>query len=232
MQDETNRVVKKKNNNLLIIVISLVIIIGIICFLIFNNKSSDSDLSPKNGNLTDVNYTITKEEAEMFLNDIVPDSVEPNILGNIKGNEDIFVRCIQYLVYNKKYVTKDENVYTFKQEDINNLARRYFMVDNFDYVQSRETIQVKYDSTNKTVIVTMLFSIFNENLKLKKSKEINEFKFDNGIANVKYKVKTNYSEPLKYPNGETVTEETVDYNIKLIKVNDELRIKEISSEDI
>lgn len=202
-----------------------------------NKESNNNENNTENNNVepiepdipVEIDYNITKEEAEEFLNELAPDSIHQNLL--IAGDDEmIFYRCLQYFTLSEKYVSKNDNVYVFNQSDFKDLARKYYMNDDFDYVKGREGIIVKYDESNKTITATINIGLFGTAPEFKKTKSITEFNFENNIADLVYNINNTYIEPIEDSNGNTIVENNINYHIKLAKVNNEIRIKEISNQ--
>lgn len=226
-----NEIAKKKLNFGLIIIIVSFLFIGIGCTLFIvnslNNKPDNKEtIKPDDsGKIIDKN-TITKEEAEKFLNELVPDNYFQDLLFE-KDEKRTFYHCVQYLAFKNKY-TKNEYTYTFKESDIKEAARKYFESENFDY--SIDGLEVTYDESNKTVNVVAIFGLINDNgPTFTKEKSIKDFKYENGVAEVNYYVKIIYDKAESLdPNVDPLAFYEKNYKIHIIKVNDELRIKNVS----
>ncbi len=175
-----------------------------------------------------VDYTITKEEVETFINDIVPSTYREDILlDNPSDNNTLFIRCLKYLVFNEKY-TKDGETFIFNISDFKDTARKYFMKEDFELPENVEGTQITIDNEAQTAKMLINFGLSDPGPEFTKEKGLTDFSFENGVADVKYVTKVVNTIPLN-ENGETKTEENINtYQIKLIKVNDELRIKELS----
>ena len=223
--------VKEKNINkyFIIILLLLILILGLVGYIIYdkvNNKDKTLEIveEKEEENKPSINNTITKEEAENFLNELVSDSVSVDLLIS-NTDEEIFLNSIRYLTLKDKY-TKNDNYFIFNQNDIIDLARKYYMKDNFDYIYSDNSFE--YDSTNKTYRSLLNFGLFSPGPSFDKNRIIENFSYEADVATVTYQVKVTYD------TSQLVTLEDAvnikNYNIKLVRVNNELRIQSITLE--
>ena len=222
----------KKKNFIIIIILLVVVNLGLVGYIVYDKFNEKKEESSENTekleeiekdnkeNNEEVNSVITKEEAENFLNELVSDSVTVDLLIS-NTDEEVFMNSIRYLSLKEKY-TKNGNDFIFKQSDIVDLARKYYMKDNFDYIYNNTNFFV-YDSTNKTYQSGLNFGLFSSSPSFEKTKTIENFSYESGVASLTYNVKVTYDASLVADNVSIRN-----YHIKLIKVNEELRIKSIS----
>ena len=222
-----------KENNInkyfIIILLLVILILGLIGYIVYDkvimNKDETLEIVDKTKeNKEEIKTVITKEEAENFLNELVSDSVSVDLLIS-NTDEEIFLNSIRYLTLKDKY-TKNDNYFIFNQNDIIDLARKYYMKDNFDYIHSDNSFE--YDSTNKTYRSLLNFGLFSPGPSFDKTRIIENFNYEADVATVTYQVKVTHD------TSQLVTPEDVvnikNYNIKLVKVNNELRIQSITLE--
>ena len=189
-----------------------------------NNEFNTEDDEP----IGQVDYTITKEEVESFLNDLVPDFVHENIISEkTDDNQRIFYHCLQYLVFNNKY-TKEGETFIFNISDFESVARKYFMRENFEPIDNLEGTQTTIDTESQTVRMIINFGLSDPGPEFTKEKSLTDFKFENGIAEATYNVILKYTEPVSTMDGRQITEDINTYQVELIKVNDELRISKVT----
>lgn len=215
---------EKKNTGLLVlVVISILLVLCLGGYVVYDKvivkENPKQVIEDPKQNIDDVKPIITKEEAATFLNELVDDSVSDDLLIS-NSDEEVFINSIKYLVLKEKY-TKENDKFIFSLLDIKNLARKYYMKDNFEYINNDS--KFVYDSSNQTIYSELNFGLFGIGPSIKKTKSIVDFNYDKDIdtATLTYNVKVAYDEVLADPEDRT-------YNIKLIKVNEELRIKEIA----
>ena len=236
---------QKKKIFFLIVVLILLIIVDIGGFVFYNNsnvnrvskessnkiKSEDetvNDISKESNNneinLEDFNEDydktaiITKEEAEEFLNALCSEKVSPDLLIS-KTDEDIFLNSLRYLSINDKF-NKDGDQFIITRKDIKDLARKYYMKSNYDYISDDKSFT--YDDSSQIYRSGLRFDLFSPGPSFEKTRSITAFKCESGVATLTYNVY------LKYLDQATPSEINTDYIIKLYKVNGELRIKGIS----
>ena len=222
-----------KENNInkyfIIILLLVILILGLIGYIVYDkvimNKDETLEIVDKTKeNKEEIKTVITKEEAENFLNELVSDSVSVDLLIS-NTDEEIFLNSIRYLTLKDKY-TKNDNYFIFNQNDIIDLARKYYMKDNFDYIHSDNSFE--YDSTNKTYRSLLNFGLFSPGPSFDKTRIIENFNYEADVATVTYQVKVTHD------TSQLVTPEDVvnikNYNIKLVRVNNELRIQSITLE--
>lgn len=140
----------KRANNLLIVIIVFLtlIIIGLISLLVLTllnikEKPYEKEESVDkivNGNVMTFLSTTTSISGDPYYN--VLDAVD-------KTDEEVFTIAIEYLYANNMY-TKVNDEYTFKQSDIINIARKYMMKDEFNYITINPNY--RYDVNSKTFI--------------------------------------------------------------------------------
>lgn len=220
-----------------VIVCLSLIVLGLGGYIVYDKLGSKEEVNDKNevldittdekdkaiadGNIGDV---ITKEEAEAFLNDLVPTDMPIDLL-IANTDEEIFTTSIQYLVLNKKD-TKDGDFFVFKNSDIKDLAYKYYMRDNYDYITKDD--RFVYDSSSQTYKSELNWGLFGTFIPFEKTREITDFNYSNNIATFNYCVKLIY-DPKEHPDPENNIE-TTNYAIKLVKQNGVLRIYEISKQ--
>lgn len=143
----------KRANNLLIVIIVFLtlIIIGLISLLVLTllnikEKPYEKEESVDkivNGNVMTFLSTTTSISGDPYYN--VLDAVD-------KTDEEVFTIAIEYLYANNMY-TKVNDEYTFKQSDIINIARKYMMKDEFNYITINPNY--RYDVNSKTFITKL-----------------------------------------------------------------------------
>ena len=143
----------KRANNLLIVIIVFLtlIIIGLISLLVLTllnikEKPYEKEESVDkivNGNVMSFLSTTTSISGDPYYN--VLDAVD-------KTDEEVFTIAIEYLYANNMY-TKVNDEYTFKQSDIINIARKYMMKDEFNYITINPNY--RYDVNSKTFITKL-----------------------------------------------------------------------------
>ena len=222
-----------KENNInkyfIIILLLVILILGLIGYIVYDkvimNKDETLEIVDKTKeNKEEIKTVITKEEAENFLNELVSDSVSVDLLIS-NTDEEIFLNSIRYLTLKDKY-TKNDNYFIFNQNDIIDLARKYYMKDNFDYIHSDNSFE--YDSTNKTYRSLLNFGLFSPGPSFDKTRIIEKFNYEADVATVTYQVKVTYDTSQLVTPEDAVNIKT--YNIKLVRVNNELRIQSITLE--
>ena len=140
----------KRANNLLIVIIVFLtlIIIGLISLLVLTllnikEKPYEKEESVDkivNGNVMTFLSTTTSISGDPYYN--VLDIAD-------KTDEELFTIIIEYLYANNMY-TKINDEYNFKQSDIINIARKYMMKDEFNYITINPNY--RYDVNSKTFI--------------------------------------------------------------------------------
>ena len=113
----------------------------------------------------------TKQEARTFLNDLVSDSLARDLL-IAETDETMFINAITYLTFNKKY-TKDDNNYIFSQKDINDIAYKYYMRNNFNYISNDKNFV--YDSANQTYSSGLNFDLSSPGPSYVKTRTMSDF---------------------------------------------------------
>lgn len=167
---------------------------------------------------------ITKIEIENFLSLSVNGSPYYNLFELINnGNIDdsIFINTIKYLIVNDKY-TKSGDTYIFNQSDIKEVARKYLMKDNFDYIPTYEIFV--YNSSNQTFSVNFQASIFGSDFTV--AKEIQDYIVNGNKINVNYNITIFGKDPV---TGEFIGGTTYSYAITIEKIDNELRIVNVVS---
>ena len=212
----SNDVIKKRNVFKGICFVFLLIIIGLVIYIL--NDKKIINLSNKNEKSSSV---ITLKESKKFLNELVSSSVSDDLLIS-NSNEDIFINCIKHLVLKKQYIKND--YYIFKQEDIKDLARKYYMKDNYEYISTDGNFE--YDSYAKTYSSGLEFGLFSSGPTFKKTRKVKDFYYGSGVAKLTYQVKIVYDKSQFENANDNVSVNS--YHIKLIKKGGELRIKSIS----
>ena len=206
-----------KKNIVIIVLAVLVICLG--GYLIYD-KLNDSK-EPKEDNKTLINNAeeddSIKEEIEQFLSPLVGFNPTYNLLKNYNNNSDesVFSKVITYLVANNEY-QKSGDVYTFSQNKIKDIARKYFMRNDFTYITNNS--QFTYDSDNKTFSSTLQFGMFETGNKM--DKKVKDYIVNNNEITVNYNV-------VFETNGYSVDYDET-YEIIIEKVNNELIIKSIT----
>ena len=190
-----------------------------------STKKENNTENNKNVDNTSVNYTITKSEVEEFLNKY------GDYLYILQNNEydegQIFYYTISYLAQNNMY-TKTGDIFHFKESDIKDLVRILYMRDTIKY--GTEGLAANYDKENKTVSMSIYIDLLNEDPGPEKTvtKSIKDFKYNDGIAELTYNITNKFNEVVHDQNNQVISETSTDYLIKLYKVDNELRIKEVS----
>ncbi len=185
------------------------------------NKDDDTTNNDDNNTVKDV----TKEDIEEFLSPMINESPSYNLLFPTNSSEyndkNVFQTIISYLLATNKYTKSNDN-YVFKQSDIKDVAKKYFMKDNFDYITTNS--QYKYDSSSKTFSSTLQFDIFGYDTSV--TKEVENFSVDGDKINVNYKVTVAYILP---ENDVIGTGTTYSYAITLEKTDTDFNIKNVIS---
>lgn len=199
----------KRANNILvgIIIFLTLIIIGLVILLVLTLINIKDD-SKESINSSDV---IINGNIISFLDKTMSVSGDSyyNILNSTgKTDEELFNLIIQYLYLNNMY-TKSNDEYIYKQSDIIDIAKKYVMKDNFDYISTNPIFI--YDSINKTFKTKLQLDI--PKAYILKSIEIYD------------KTETNAFVTLEIEGSyvETVTRIWEKYNI-VIDIKDEFRI--------
>ena len=143
----------KRANSLLVIIIVFLtlVIIGLISLLVLTllnikEKPYEKEESVDkivNGNVMSFLSTTTSISGDSYYN--VLDAVD-------KTDEEVFTIAIEYLYANNMY-TKVNDEYTFKQSDIINIAKKYMLKDEFNYITINPNY--RYDENNKTFITKL-----------------------------------------------------------------------------
>ncbi len=143
----------KRANSLLVIIIVFLtlVIIGLISLLVLTllnikEKPYEKEESVDkivNGNVMSFLSTTTSISGDPYYN--VLDAVD-------KTDEEVFTIAIEYLYANNMY-TKVNDEYTFKQSDIINIAKKYMLKDEFNYITINPNY--RYDENNKTFITKL-----------------------------------------------------------------------------
>lgn len=218
---------KNKKKYLILIILLIVMVFGLSGYIVYDkviDKNEDNIVEEDEKSNKKQYSVITKEEAEIFLNNLVKDYVYVDLLIS-NSDEEIFLNSIRSLYLNKQY-TQSGDYYVFKQKDIKDLARKYYMNENFEYIYTSTNSGFEYDSTSQTYRSLLNFGLFSTGPAFEKMKVIESFNYDSGVASLTYQVKIVYdSTYLANPDDNT---KVYNYQIELIKVNEELRIKSIS----
>ena len=255
VEEGEKSVINPKNNKGIIIIIIgiLLILVAVGLFFASGMLNSDKDDNIENNNVkntennenidnsentenqndntentvnTPVDYTITKEEAEEFINKY---GDYLYVLNNDEYDEKmIFYYAISYLAQHQMY-TKTDDVLTFQESDIKDLVRILYMRDTVTY--GSEGFAANYDADNQTVSMSINIDLLNEDPGPESTitSSIKDFKFEDGIAELTYNVVEKYSDVVHGENGQVINETVIDYQVKLYKVDNELRIKDISN---
>lgn len=182
-----------------------------------NNEIVD-DEEDKENEVTE--ETVTKEDIENFLLPLVSGNPNYNLLlptnSDDYNDEIIFISAIKYLLANNKYSKSNDN-YLFKQSDIKDVAKKYLIKDNFDYIPASS--QFTYDSSSKTFSSTLQFDIYGFNAVV--TKKLANYNVDGNTINANYQVTIAYPHP---ETGELGTGITYSYAITLERIDSELRI--------
>lgn len=233
-------VTKKKKNNIGIIVL-VIILLGAFSIGGFilgsryankdnvtdkdNSESTNKDDNTTNNDDNDAAKDITKEDIEEFLAPLVSGSPNYNLLlstdSSDYNDEIIFSSIIQYLLANNKY-TKSGDYYLFSQSDIKDIAKKYLIKENFDYISTNS--QFKYDSSSKIFSSTLQFGVFSFDVSV--TKKLENYSIDGNKINVNYKVTIAGIHP---ETGEISTGTTYSYAITLQKIDTELKIINVVS---
>lgn len=218
---------KNKKKYLILIILLIVMVFGLSGYIVYDkviDKNEDNIVEEDEKSNKKQYSVITKEEAEIFLNNLVKDYVYVDLLIS-NSDEEIFLNSIRSLYLNKQY-TQSGDYYVFKQKDIKDLARKYYMNENFEYIYTSTNSGFEYDSTSQTYRSLLNFGLFSTGPAFEKMKVIESFNYDSGVASLTYQFKIVYdSTYLANPDDNT---KVYNYQIELIKVNEELRIKSIS----
>ncbi len=173
----------------------------------------------------DTNATITQEEAESFLAEALDLLIEDNKDDNYIESR-IFYYCISYLVKSNKYTKNEEGRFIFKESDVKEVLRKYYMRENVKY--ESEGFNVIYDEENKTlnilIGIALEHELSSEGPKVDVTKSVTNFKLENGIAKITYNEKKLL---FNGENDQSPKEENRKIQIELFKVNNELRVKEV-----
>ena len=177
----------------------------------------------------DTNATITQEETESFLNGAI------EFLIKYDQNDEyiesrIFYNCISYLVNSNKYTKNEEGRFLFQESDVKEALRKYYMTESIEY--GCEGFNVIYDEENKVLNVSigtvLVQDLSSEGPDASVTREVKDFKVENGIAEITYNEKTVFNEQVTDENGQLLTEQNREIQVKLFKVNNELRVKEVN----
>ncbi len=228
-------IVKSKKKNIGIIILAIILlgtlaIGGFVLGIKYANKdniedkdNSESDDDITNNGDNDAIKDITKEDIEEFLSPLVSGSPNYNLLLSANSSEytdeNIFTIIIQYLLANNKYTKSGDN-YLFNQSDIKDVAKKYLIKDNFDYITTNS--QFKYDSASKTFSSTLQFGVFGFDASVTKSLE--NYSIDGNKISVDYKVIIASIQP---ETGEINTGTTYSYAITLEKIDNEFKITNV-----
>ena len=229
--DEKNIEEKKSKAYIVIIVLPLLMVFGFGGYIVYDKMMTkeemidDAEVEAKSEEQKEVvEDAITLEEAEKFLNYLVSDSFAEDLL-IAETDEQVFVNAIKHLTLNKKY-KKDGDQYIFNQKDIEDLAYKYYMRDNYNYISN--DVNFVYNDSNQTYSSGLNFGLSSTGPSYKKTRTITDFNYADNVATLIYNVK------VVYDSTELVdTENVVDiriYKIKLIRENSNLRINEISNQ--
>ena len=229
MKKESHGKSSKIKRIILILLVFLLLVIAFAYGFMLGTKYSDKNSTAKEENeiIDDDNVvevdkpetTITKEDIENFLSPLV--SGMPNydllmIINSDNGDETIFGKALQYLYFNNKY-TKINDDYVFKKSDFKEVARKYLMKDDFDYIPT--SIQITYDSSNQTFSSKLQFGLFGSYANV--TKELENYSVEGNKIDVNYKVIIAYPNP---ENGILGEGKTYSYAITLERIDSELRI--------
>ena len=128
---------------------------------------------------------------------------------NNKSDEEIFNMVIGYLYANDMY-TKREDEYTFKQKDVINIAKKYLMRDNFNYITQNQLF--RYDSSNKTFTSKLEFGVLGLRAYLLKSSDI--YEKTETSATVIFEIEGSYVDTSERINGKyNIVIDTQNYKI-------------------
>ena len=208
---------KNMKKYLVAIVILVLLVLGLAGYIVYD-KMIAKDEKEESNKVVDL---ITKEEAKAFLDGLVNVTINDDLLIG-STDEEIFANAIKYLFINNKY-TKEGNIWTFKQSDIIDAARKYYGRDNFNYVTNDTNFT--YDSEKKTFSSSLEFGLFDSlGPSFTKSREVTDFDAKEGVATLTYVVTYEYDKTDDRTIGMN-NPEIRKYSIELIKVSNELRIK-------
>ena len=214
---ESNKSVKKY---IIAIVVLILLVLGLTGYIVYD-KIIAKDNTEEDEKIAEL---ITKDEAKTFLDGLVNETVNDDLL-IVSTDEEIFANAIKYLFLNNKY-TKEEDLFIFKQNDIIDIARKYYNNDNYSYITN--DVNFTYNSENKTFSSALEFGLFESfGPKFTKTKTISDFASKEDVASFTYSVKYEYD---KTDERTLVMEnpEVRNYVVELIKVNNELRIKSVT----
>ncbi len=233
--DNGLNIVKRKKKNIGIILLAIILLAavaigGFMLGINYANKDTviDKDNSESEDDITnngdnDAAKDITKEDIEEFLSPLVSGNPNYNLLlpadSDEYTDENIFSSIIQYLLANNKYTKSGDN-YLFSQSDIKDVAKKYLIKDNFDYITTNN--QFKYDTASKTFSSTLQFGVFGFDASVTKSLE--NYSVDGNKINANYKVTIAAIQP---ETGEISTGTTYSYAITLEKIDNELKITNV-----
>ncbi len=151
-----------------------------------------------------------------FLNNVVSLSGDSyyNILDiENKPDEEIFNLTIKYLYANDMY-TKNNDEYIFKQSDINSIAKKYMMKEEFNYITTNPSY--RYDINNKTFITKQPIL----GLKAYILKSIDIYEKTETTASVIFEVEGSYEvNNLGIREKYNITVQTKENNYKIISIN-------------
>jgi hypothetical protein len=220
---------------IVVIVILSLLVLGLGGYIAYDKLISKEDVKEKS-NVQEVTTKeesdesivfdpISEEEAEAFLNDLVPTNVPDDFLV-AENDSAVFWNIIKYLYLNNQY-TKDGNLFVFDKDVMQNRAYTYYGKDSFDYIDSRHGFSC--DDSKHTCSSPMGYELFGMTNPFEKKREITDFSFSNNVATLTYCVKRIYRYDERYP-GSMDEVVTINYIIKLIKENGVLRIREVSKQ--
>lgn len=233
----------KKN---VIIIILMVLVLSMGGYLIYNKvihndancyqqKKSDDKKESKE-------KEVTKESIEEFLNPLSSGAPNYNLLVDYTklSEEDIFILAIKYLVATNTYKSKND-LYVFSQKDISNLASKYFMKEDFNYITDNSNFT--YNKENKTYTSELGFGVFNM-FYAELDRNINNYEINDDEIIVDYSLKfytdmnqfgsdipKNIQKMIGLENQEIlkyVIQENYNYEIILEVENDDYKIKSIT----
>ena len=186
-----------------------------------NEKVYNEDDKKENDDNDEVETSVTKIEIANFLSlAINGDPHYDLLLVDEENNSDeiTFIKLIKFLVANNIF-TKVDDVYIFNQNDIKEVARKYLMLDNYDYHSTNQ--QFPYDPLTQTVSSKIQFGLFEGYYASYVDKKIEDYNVDGKEINVNYKVRASYR---LTATGDYLKEVTYLYSITLEKIDSELRI--------
>ena len=184
---------KNKKKYLILIILLIVMVFGLSGYIVYDkviDKNEDNIVEEDEKSNKKQYSVITKEEAEIFLNNLVKDYVYVDLLIS-NSDEEIFLNSIRSLYLNKQY-TQSGDYYVFKQKDIKDLARKYYMNENFEYIYTSTNSGFEYDSTSQTYRSLLNFGLFSTGPAFEKTKVIESFNYDSGVASLTYQFKIVY----------------------------------------